>query len=124
MTSPLATSIVFVALVLPAAAGPSIAANLDGGAIKRLFPGYFEAKVQGYTIHFMGLGNGRLKGEAYGREDRGRWFVKGDTLCVAWERWTKSQAKCGAIAQQAGWFVASDGEGEMLKFRRALVAEQ
>jgi hypothetical protein len=111
-------------LVLLATSGQADAGNPDGGWIKGLFPGYFEAKVQGYRILFAGYRNGSLKGEAYGRQDQGHWFVKGDALCVSWEKWTKGKTTCGSISQQGGWFVASGGSGEMLKFRRAVIVQQ
>lgn len=106
------------------AAGAASAGGLDGKSIKRIFPGQFEAKVQGYRVYFAGYSNGGLAGQAYGQEDQGRWYVNGNTLCVSWKKWTKGKAKCGSIAQQGGWFVASNGAGEVLKFRRALVAQQ
>jgi hypothetical protein len=114
----------FGAAALVAFTGAATAGTLDGGSIKRLFPGRFEAKVQGYTVYFAGFGNGTLKGQAYGRQDKGVWFVKGNTLCVAFRDWTKGKAKCGQITQQGGWFVANNTEGEVLKFRRSLVAQQ
>jgi hypothetical protein len=107
----------FGAAALVAFTGAASAGTLDGGSIKRLFPGRFEA-------YFAGFGNGTLKGQAYGRQDKGVWFVKGSTLCVAFKDWTKGKAKCGQITQQGGWFVANNTEGEVLKFRRSLVAQQ
>ena len=124
MTSPLPITVLIAVLGLSGLASQASAGGLDGGAIKGLFPGYFEAKVQGYTVYFAGYSNGSLKGQSYGRQDRGTWFVKGNSLCVAWKQWTKGKAKCGSIAQKGGWFVASNGDGEMLKFRRAMVAQQ
>ena len=100
------------------------AGTLDGNWIKGLFPGYFEAKVQGYRVLFSGYRNGSLTGEAYGKQDRGHWFVKGNTLCVSWDEWTKGKIQCGSISQQGGWFVASGADGELLKFRRAMIAQQ
>jgi len=124
MKSPLSTTVLIIAWGLLGSAAQAGAGSLDGSSIKGLFPGYFEARVQGYTIYFAGTRNGSLKGQSYGRQDRGTWFVKGNSLCVAWKEWTKGKAKCGSIAQKGGWFVASNGEGEMLKFRRAMVAQQ
>lgn len=112
------------ALGLLATGGQAYAGSLDGRGIKDLFPGYFEAKVQGYRIFFAGSRNGSLRGEAYGRQDQGRWFVKGNALCVSWEQWNKGKTTCGSISRQGGWFIASDGGDEIIKFRRAMVAQQ
>lgn len=112
------------ALGLLATASQASAGNLDGSGIKGLFPGYFEATVQGYRILFAGYRDGSLRGEAYGRHDRGRWFVRGNDICVSWEQWTKAKMTCGSISQQDGWFIASGGGNEILKFRRARVAQK
>ena len=117
-----AAGVAFLGLL--ATAGQASAGNLDSGRIKGLFPGYFEATVQGYSILFAGYLDGSLRGEAYGRQDRGRWFVRGNDICVSWEQWTKGKTTCGSISQQDGWFVASGGGNEILKFRRAQVAQK
>ena len=98
----------------PAHAGESV---LDAGQIASLFPGQYEARIKGYTIRFAGDTGGRLVGRAFGREDHGVWFVQGDSLCVSWRQWTKGQSKCGSIARQGGWLVASNDSGEMLRFK-------
>lgn len=109
------------ALVL---AAPASAGALAKSEITRLFPGQFEAKVKGYRVAFSGSRDGALQGEAYGQEDRGRWYMKGASLCVVWEKWTDGKPRCGQITQQGGWYVASDGRGEMLKFRRSDLAQK
>lgn len=112
------------ALGLLATVGQAGSNQLDAKSIKGLFPGYFEAKVEGYRVQFSGTGNGMLNGQAFGREDQGRWYIQGNRLCVAWKEWTKGEAKCGAISQKDGWFVASNGSGQLLKFRRAMIAQK
>ena len=98
------------------------AGGLGGNAIAKLFPGQFEAQFKGYRVFFTGQPNGQLSGQAYGQQDTGRWFVKSGALCVAWKNWTNGQAKCGALTQQNGWYVASSSAGDVLKFRRTAVA--
>ncbi|MCB1377118.1 MAG: hypothetical protein KDK89_01935 [Alphaproteobacteria bacterium] len=100
------------------------AGSLDGHAIAKIFPGQFEAKVQGYRVSFSGHRNGRIQGFAYGQQDEGRWYVKGSRLCVVFKKWTKGQARCGVISQRNGWYVANGSDGEVLKFRRSDVALQ
>lgn len=117
-----------LAAMLIGAAGLTAAASAEAGSLGRtdvakIFPGQFEAQVKGYRVNFSGLRGGALSGVAYGQQDKGRWFMKGSSLCVSWEKWTKGQAHCGQITQQGGWYVAKNGEGEMLKFRRTDLAQ-
>lgn len=106
------------------AAGGVEAGSLGSKDIAKIFPGQFEAKVKGYRVFFSGSGGGRLSGQAYGQQDTGRWYVAGSSLCVVFKKWTKGQAKCGALTRQAGWYVASGAQGEVMKFRRTDVAAQ
>ena len=113
----LAAAAMFAAAV-PVQAGP-----LAGADVARLFPGQFEAQVKGYRVSFSGSRNGTLVGAAYGQQDKGRWFMQGAALCVSWNKWTKGKTHFGQISQKGGWYVASNAEGEILKFRRTDVAQ-
>ncbi len=104
-------------------AGFAVAAPLARSEVTKLFPGQFEAQVKGYRVSFSGSGNGSIVGAAYGQQDTGRWFMRGSALCVAFDKWTKGEAKCGRISQQGGWYVASGNDGDVLKFRRTDVAQ-
>ncbi len=115
----IALSAAIAAIAVPAVAGP-----MSKGEISRIFPGQFEAKVKGYRVSFSGSRSGALQGEAYGQQDTGRWYMKGTSLCVVWNKWTDGKARCGQLSQQGGWYVASDGSGEMLKFRRSDIAQK
>ncbi|MFM8745429.1 MAG: hypothetical protein ACKOED_02000 [Aestuariivirga sp.] len=113
-------------LIAASAMGASVAAeagSLGKGEVAKLFPGQFEAKVKGYRVAFSGERNGALSGEAYGQQDQGHWYMKGAELCVVWTKWTDGKPRCGEVSQQGGWYVAHDGKGEMLKFRRTDVAQ-
>lgn len=105
------------------AAAPVQAGSLASADVARLFPGQFEAQVKGYRVSFAGSRDGSLAGVAYGQQDKGRWFMKGSTLCVSWAKWTKGKTHCGQISQKGGWYVATNDEGELLKFRRTDVAQ-
>lgn len=105
------------------AAAPVQAGSLAGADIAKLFPGQFEAQVKGYRVSFAGSRDGALSGVAYGQQDKGRWFMKGSTLCVSWTKWTEGKIHCGQISQKGGWYVASNHDGELLKFRRTDVAQ-
>lgn len=103
--------------------GLADAATLARSEITKLFPGQFEAQVKGYRVSFSGSGNGTLVGQAYGQQDTGRWYMRGASLCVSFDKWTKGEAKCGRISQQGGWYVAQGNDGDVLKFRRTDVAQ-
>ena len=115
-------AVLFGAAVLTATA-PAEAGSLAKGEVTKLFPGQFEAKVKGYRVSFTGSPGGALAGQAYGQKDKGRWYMQGSSLCVVWNKWTKGKAHCGAISRQGGWYVAVNGEGEVLKFRRTDLAQ-
>jgi hypothetical protein len=115
-----ATLIAATALPL---AGLVEAAPLPRVEVTKLFPGQFEAQVKGYRVIFSGSRNGTIVGQAYGQQDTGRWFMRGAALCVSFDKWTKGEAKCGRISQQAGWYVAQGNGGDVLKFRRTDIAQ-
>ena len=56
---------------------------LGSDEIKQLFPGNYKAEVAGYDMLITGSTNGNLRGRAFSRQDRGKWWVQEDTLCVA-----------------------------------------
>ena len=98
-------------------------APLARSEVTKLFPGQFEAQVKGYRVNFTGSRGGSIVGVAYGQQDTGRWYMKGSALCVAFDKWTKGEAKCGRISQQGGWYVAKGNGGDVLKFRRTDLAQ-
>jgi len=111
-------------LIAIAAAGSASQAAADetrlkGASLHDLFPGYYEAKVfGGYTLKIAARADGRLDGSAFGRQDKGRWSIVGDRVCIAWRRWTSGEDKCGRIVQNGIWYIAySAGKAEMLRFR-------
>ena len=91
--------------------------RLNAKSVKSLFPGQYEARVKGYKILFSAHRGGNLAGQAFGQEDRGRWFVKGNRLCMVWRKWTEGKPKCGSISRQGNWFIANNTKGQLLKFR-------
>lgn len=105
----------FLALISMPAQADTL--RLGAKSIKNLFPGHYEARVRGYKVLFSAHRGGKLVGQAFGRQDRGKWFVKGSRLCVAWRKWTKGKVKCGSVSKRGMWYVASDAKGQVLSFR-------
>jgi hypothetical protein len=92
--------------------------SLKAKDIRSLFPGKYEARVQGYKVVIHARGNGALAGAAFNRTDKGRWWVKGNRLCVSWSNWTNGKATCGRIRRAGNWYVSRSGSGNSMKFRR------
>jgi hypothetical protein len=107
-----------VAVTFAAPVAKADETHLAGSSIRGLFPGYYKAEVQGgYTLFISAKTGGRLDGMAFGREDKGKWTIVGDQLCVSWKRWTKGQTKCGEIVRSGAWYIArSRKEGQLLRF--------
>ena len=92
--------------------------KLEGEEIKELFPGNFAAKVKGYDMLITGSTDGMLRGRAFSRQDRGRWWVEENNLCVAWSNWTEGKPVCGEITVDGDWYSSQNAEGEGMKFRK------
>ena len=104
-------------LILSSVTTQADTVRLGAQAIKNLFPGHYEARVKGYKVLFSAHRGGKLVGQAFGRTDKGKWFVKGRHLCMAWRKWTKGKAKCGSVSKRGEWYVANDTTGQVLSFR-------
>ena len=89
--------------------------SLKAKDIRGLFPGKYEARVQGYKVVIHARGNGALAGAAFNRTDKGRWWVKGNRLCVSWSNWTSGKATCGSVN------IASKSPVLLFKKRKFLV---
>jgi hypothetical protein len=92
---------------------------MEPEAIAALFPGHYEARVAGgYKLMIAAKEDGSMMGRAFGREDKGQWKLEENRLCVAWRSWTSGKFKCGSIAQNGDWFVATSEKGDKtMKFR-------
>ena len=68
---------------ITASAGDAV--TLSQAELGKLFPGSFQAVVNGaVTIKITARGNGTLIGQMTGQEDRGRWSVQSGKLCIVW----------------------------------------
>ncbi|HRX37560.1 MAG TPA: hypothetical protein P5337_14305 [Aestuariivirga sp.] len=106
-------------------AGVVIAATLSGShaqagdalsnqEILRLAPGTFQALVKGkYAVTVTLARDGSAVGRAQGLEDRGRWTVRGDELCIVLPTWTRGRVECSAVVADNGWY-----RGRNVAFRK------
>jgi hypothetical protein len=93
--------------------------TLESEALEGLFPGHYEARVAGgYRLLIAAKDDGTMMGRAFGKEDKGKWVVKDEELCISWRSWTSGKYKCGSITQNGDWFVATNSkDGEKMKFK-------
>ncbi len=91
---------------------------LEGKELLRLFPGKYKAEVAGYDMLITGSSNGMLKGQAFNRQDHGKWWVEKGSLCISWSNWTDGKPMCGKVVREGGWFMTRNAKGEGLKFQR------
>ncbi len=97
---------------LSARAGDAV--TLSQAELGKLFPGNFQAVVNGaVTVKITARGNGTLIGQMTGQEDRGRWSVERGKLCIVWSNWLNGKASCSHVIADDGWY-----RGNGVKFRK------
>ena len=95
-------------------AGAGETVTLSQAELGKLFPGNFQAVVNGaVTVKITARGNGTLIGQMTGQEDRGRWSVKSGQLGIVWSTWLNGKPSCSRV-------IAGDGlyRGSGVKFRK------
>lgn len=94
---------------------------LSASEIRSIFPGTFEGVWGGNHSFQAGIDrDGTLRGHSSGRFDQGRWFIDGNELCIAWDVWTRGNARCGKIYKRGSWYegmIRNNGEPR-LRFRK------
>ncbi len=100
--------------IISASAG---SASLNSKEIRGLFPGKYEARVDGHVLTISAKDNGTLKGSTFMASDTGRWWLKGSALCVEWKSWADGETMCGKLSRKGNWYTAKAGGKVALKFR-------
>ena len=92
-----------------ATAGSAAAAEpLTEQQIMRLAPGTFHAVVKGkYELTVTLKRDGAIIGTIPGLEDRGRWTVQNNQLCIVLPTWTRGHVVCSAVVADNGWYHSS-----------------
>lgn len=86
--------------------------QLQGGEIKQLVSGkriYLAAPIGGeFPLFYRPDGQVDGSGEAIGLgrflkpRDKGRWWVRGDSLCQKWETWYEGRTMCFTLTDLGG----------------------
>lgn len=107
------TRILMSAGLLIGLAGAAYAnTQLQGGEIKQLVSGkriYLAAPIGGeFPLFYRPDGQVDGSGEAIGLgrflkpKDKGRWWVRGDSLCQKWETWYEGRTMCFTLTDLGG----------------------
>lgn len=80
----------------------------------RLAPGTFHAVVKGkYQLTVKLTRDGTAVGYVPGIEDKGRWTVRGNQLCIVMPTWTRGRVECSHVISDNGWY-----KGRSVSFRK------
>jgi hypothetical protein len=102
MKTPLLTGLILCTLSFPALAGEA----LKSQDLRRLAPGRYAVTVMGLVNMTVSLRpNGVITGvTSKGKRDTGHWQVKGNSFCVAWNRWLNGKRRCANLSGGNGTY--------------------
>ena len=94
--------------------------RLSGAEIVRLFPGAYSGIAKdGTKVWVEGEADGTLRGTADETPVSGRWWVKGERLCIEWVMLLISKKRCSYVVRDGGWYLVVKANGkERMRFRR------
>jgi len=97
--TPLIAALAVCAFYSTASAGDA----LSPSELRKLAPGRYAVNVMGLVNMVVSMRtNGIIVGEAKGERDRGYWSVRGQKLCVAWNKWNGGKRSCSTLTGDAG----------------------
>ena len=99
----------------------AISKYYSNSAIRSLFPGTFEARLDGgRRVLFKASSSGALKARlALGLSDKGRWSVRQNKLCMSLNNWTEGKQFCSRVWKAGIWFAVSSLGQKTILFKRA-----
>jgi hypothetical protein len=102
------------ALLVVVAGTAEAGESLGHRALKKLFPGQFQAVVKGLVaIDIIAKRDGSLIGRMLSKTDTGRWSIQSGQLCILFETWMKGRPSCSQVVWDGQWYRASS-----VKFRK------
>jgi hypothetical protein len=91
------------------AAGAEAGEQLSGRELYRLFPGRFQAVVQGtLVVSITARRDGSLLAEFMSRADTGHWSIRSGQLCIRLSKWRDGRISCSTVVEEAGWYRSND----------------
>ena len=103
----------FAVLSFLTVVGAKASEQLSERELRQLFPGRFQAIVQGVlVVSITARRDGSLLGEFMSKSDTGKWSIRSGQLCIRFSKWLNGRTSCAAVVEQAGWYQSSE-----VKFR-------
>lgn len=91
-----------VPILLLLALSPALASEpLKAPAIRKMIPGRYEASAFGFSFDIQLYRDGAVLGRFGKWQDKGRWSIKDDKLCIALSNWTDNAFRCAPILKSA-----------------------
>lgn len=88
--------------VLVVCASPGLASEpLKAPAIRKMIPGRYEASAFGFRFDIQLYRDGAVLGRFGKWQDKGRWSIRDDKLCIALSDWTDNAFRCAPILKSA-----------------------
>jgi hypothetical protein len=79
--------------------------QLSRRELQQLFPGHFEAVVQGIlVVSITARRDGSLLAEFMSRADTGHWSIRSGKLCIRFSKWLDGRTRCSMVVEEAGWY--------------------
>ena len=89
---------------------PSAIASVTLGPaqLKSLAPGRYKVTLMGISNMTVTLrANGTVFGAANGAKDNGHWNLRGNQICIGWNKWLGGGTRCSGLTRQAGYYQGS-----------------
>ena len=81
--------------------------SIEHQTLKAMFPGTFQAVVQGYQLSFVARRDGSLVGQYQSQTDTGRWSIESGQLCIMLSSWLSGRTSCARVVPHGeDWYRA------------------
>lgn len=81
--------------------------TLSGSTLKKTLPGNYTLVVYGFDVRVSATSGGGFSLKAFGEQLKGRWSVKGKTLCLSFKDDGKTKTECSQVTYDGKkWYTA------------------
>ena len=81
---------------------------LGAAQLKNMVPGHYKVTLMGVSTMAVTLrSNGTIFGSANGAVDTGHWNLRGNQICIAWNKWLGARSRCSGLMSETGYYQGS-----------------